>query len=49
MYRDVLQPSDTFPMMMRKMVMAISGICGFFPMIVIIQVSMGFVVTWWSQ
>ena len=26
MYRDVLQPGDTFPMMMRKMVMALSGI-----------------------
>ena len=27
-YRDVLQPGDTFPMMMRKMVMAVSAIMG---------------------
>ena len=31
MYRDVLQPGDTFPMMMRKMVMAISGTVASFP------------------
>ena len=28
MYRDVIQPGDTFPMMMRKMIMALSGIAG---------------------
>ena len=41
MYRDVLQPGDTFTMMMRKMVMAISGIVGILPMIVIIQKLIG--------
>ena len=28
MYRDLLQPGDPFPMMMRKMVMALSAIVG---------------------
>ena len=28
MYHDVIQPGDTFPMMMRKMVMALSAIAG---------------------
>ena len=41
MYRDVLQPGDTFPMMMRKMVMAIGAIIGIVPIIVVIQVIMG--------
>ena len=28
-YRDLLQPGDTFPIMMRKLVIAVSGILGF--------------------
>ena len=41
MYHDVLEPGDTFPMMMRKMVMAISGIAGIIPVLVLIQMLMG--------
>ena len=41
MYRDVLQPGDTFPMMMRKMVMAMCAFIGIIPMIIIIQKLMG--------
>ena len=41
MYRDVLQPGDTFPMMMRKMVMAIAAIAGIVPMLIVIQTLMG--------
>ena len=40
MYRDVLQPGDTFPMM-RKMVVALCAIGGIFPMFIIIQKLMG--------
>ena len=41
MYLDVLQPGDTFPMMMRKMVIAITAIVGIVPMIILIQLVMG--------
>ena len=41
MYLDVLQPGDTFPMMMRKMVMAITAIAGIVPMFIVIQKLMG--------
>ena len=44
MYRDVLQPGDTFPMMMRKMVMAIGAIIGIIPMMILIQDIMGLTV-----
>ena len=37
MYLDVLQPGDTFPMMMRKLVMAVTAIAGIVPMLIIIQ------------
>ena len=42
MYRDVVQPGDTFPMMMRKMVIAITAIMGIFPMLILIQKLIGF-------
>ena len=41
MYRDVLQPGDTFTMMMRKMVMAITAIIGIVPLTILIQMLMG--------
>ena len=41
MYHDVLKPGDTFPMMMRKMVLAIGAIAGIVPMLILIQVFMG--------
>ena len=41
MYRDVIQPGDTFPMMMRKMVMAVSAFIGIVPMLILIQKLMG--------
>ena len=41
MYHDVLQPGDTFPMMMRKMVMAVSAFIGIVPMLILIQKIMG--------
>ena len=41
MYRDVLQPGDTFTMMMRKMVMTLSAILGIAPLTVIIQFLLG--------
>ena len=43
MYRDVLQPGDTFPMMMRKMVMAVGAILGIFPVTIVIQFLMGLI------
>ena len=33
MYHDVIQPGDTFPMMMRKMIMALSVIAGILTML----------------
>ena len=41
MYLDVLQPGDTFPMMMRKMAIAVGAIAGIFPMMILIQALMG--------
>ena len=40
MYLDVLQPGDTFPMMMRKMAMAIGAIVGLFATYGLIQTLM---------
>ena len=41
MYLDVLQPGDTFTMMMRKMFMAIGAIVGLAPMMSLTQVLLG--------
>ena len=41
MYRDVLQPGDTFTMMMRKLVVAIGAFGMIVPVIVIIQSLLG--------
>ncbi len=41
MYRDVLQPGDTFTMTMRKMTMAIGAIAGLAPMMSLTQVLLG--------
>ena len=45
MYLDVLQPGDTFPMMMRKMVIAIVAIVGIVPMWIVIQTVLGLLET----
>ena len=41
LYLDVLQPGDTFPMMMRKMVMALAAICSIAPITILIQFFLG--------
>ena len=45
MYLDVLQPGDTFPMMMRKMVIAIVAMAGIVPMFILFQIVMGLLET----
>ena len=41
LYRDLLQPSDSFPTMMRKMVIALGAVVSFIPIIVLLQIGFG--------
>ena len=45
MYHDLLKPGDTFTMMMRKMVIAVCGIAGIIPVMILIQSVMGLTAT----